>query len=110
MRDGTTCTQLSHLLYSQYDGYLPNPQTFVDLSVPAAACPKNFAKGNTQLFVLSDGQCGSTCSVFARGLQVESYAKVRFSPSARSQRVWCMQTIALGGKLNTPMQVSNVHV
>jgi hypothetical protein len=85
LRDGSTCTQLSHRLYSQFN------VSASYYSSPAASCPKSFAKNNAQLYVLSDGLCGSTCSVFVRGLQTEGYAKA----------------IAIGGKLDTPMAVAS---
>jgi len=89
IRDGSTCTQMSHRIFSQYDSHTPGAS--VDMSVPAAACPKSFAKNNTQLYILSDGLCGSTCSVFARRMQRGNYAK----------------TIAVGGMLDTPMAVAS---
>eukprot|EP00656_Telonema_subtile_P038552 TRINITY_DN435_c0_g2_i3.p1 TRINITY_DN435_c0_g2~~TRINITY_DN435_c0_g2_i3.p1 ORF type:complete len:524 (-),score=71.49 TRINITY_DN435_c0_g2_i3:213-1784(-) len=80
-RDQKTCSRFSQTFYDSVD-----LQDFATLS-----CPRDFGVGNAELFILSDGQCGSACSMFTRKLQDQGYAK----------------TLTVGGQLNTPQQVAS---
>ena len=83
-RDGEDYSQFTAQLYTQID-----PLT--DFADPSISCPKSFKPDNTQLYLLSDGRCGSTCSMFSRSLQDLKYAKA----------------VAVGGQLNTPQQIAS---
>ena len=66
-RDGVTCSEFTAKLFGVVSANFGSDD-FLEMY---KTCPKSFAPDNSQLFLLSDGRCGSTCSMFSRALQDE---------------------------------------
>lgn len=87
---GGSCSQFSDIVYQGYGASYADIAKSLNMSQPLCEGVK-FAKRNKQLFLLSDGQCGSACSFLSRGLQDGKYAT----------------SIVVGGIPNTPQQVAS---